>query len=157
MTVYNWMTSSTVMNRQAATHVWLSLFTAYVDLRPEVDSSFTFVNELLSSLAIRSIDSDLVVRRTALECCELVFELAQGQVQGQVGQKLIKSEIKEKILTTEVETLYDGAAQFGEIISNFINFGFTFISSLIGNILQFIRPRFDMSPNYNFRFTVRSR
>ena len=122
------MTSSTVMNRQAATHVWLSLCTAYVDLRPEVDSSFTFLNELLSSLAIRSIDSDLVVRRTALECCELIFELAQGQMQGQVGQKLIKSEIKEKILTTEVETLYDGAAQFGEIISNFIKF-------LLGQIL----------------------
>ena len=56
-------------------------------------------------------------------------------MQGQVGQKLIKSEIKEKILTTEVETLYDGAAQFGEIISDFINFGFTFISSLIGNMI----------------------
>ena len=132
MTVYNWMTSPSMVNRQAATHIWLALITAYFDLRKEGGEEFTFLNELLCPMSIRAVDSDLIVRRTALECIGLIFELRRG-----VKTK-VDMEIKEKMLSTEIETLYDGAAHFGEILSNFIEFGFSFIMSMIGKLVQLI-------------------
>ena len=58
MTVHNWLNSVSRFNRQAGLHIWLSLLTAYIDVRQE-NEVFTFTNELLSTVAVRCADSDL--------------------------------------------------------------------------------------------------
>ena len=118
MTVHSWLCSFSRYNRQAGLHIWLSLLTAYVDVKQEGEV-FTFTNELLSTVAVRCADSDLVVRRTALECTTTLIELNNDK-------NPITTELKAKLLSMETEELYDGVAQLGVILTDIVEFGFTF-------------------------------
>ena len=85
---------------------------------------FTFTNELLSTVAVRCADSDLVVRRTALECTVTLIELNNEK-------NPITTELKAKLLSMETEELYDGITQLGVILNDLVEFGVTFATRFI--------------------------
>ena len=124
MTVHSWLGSLSRFNRQAGLHIWLSLLTAYVDVKKEGEEVFTFTNELLSTVAVRCADSDLVVRRTALECTVTLIELNNEK-------NPITTELKAKLLSMETEELYDGITRLGVILNDIVEFGFTFATRFI--------------------------